>query len=226
LETSQPFYFTVAKLDLSHLMPGVRWLPWTLPFISWNCWLLMIWIGWALVLLGIALTTLYTRTSSNAIWVLAAVILGSGIGILYPALHTASELIASQAGDEEMTRRSVTNYGFFHLMGKAFGIAVGASIFGNELLGHFHKIPTVKEYARNYAKDAVALVARIRATPGGEGSPKMMVTDAYVDTLKVVWIVLAAFTAFALVLSVLGRPRDCKPRRDVELRGLDGGYVV
>jgi Na+/melibiose symporter-like transporter len=218
-------------------MPGVRWLPWTLPFVCfilvtyivisrWNCWLLSIWTGWILVLLGISLSTLYTRNSSNAMWVCVAILLGSGIGILYPSLHTASELIASQACDEEMTRRSVTNYGFFHLLGKTFGIAIGSSIFGNELLQDFRSIPTVKEYARNYAKDAVALVARIRATPGGEGSPRMLITDAYVDTLRVMWIVLSAFAALALLISFLGRPRELKPQRDVELRNLDESYVV
>ena len=159
-------------------------------------------------------------------WVCVAMLLGSGIGILYPSLHTASELIASQAFDEEMTRRSVTNYGFFHILGKTFGIAVGSSIFGNELLHHFRSIPSVKDYARNYAKDGVALVARIRATPGGEGSTRMMITDAYVDTLKVVWIVLAAFAGLALLISILGRPREAKPRRDVEMMNLDPEYIV
>jgi hypothetical protein len=211
-------------------------LPWTLPFVTfilityivisrWNLWLFSIWTGWVMVLLGISLTTLYTRTSSIATWVAVAVLLGSGIGVLYPSLHTASELIASQ-GDEEMTRRSVTNYAFFHLLGKTYGISIGSSVFGNELLKRFESIPTVQEYARNYAKDAVALVARIRATPGGEGSAKMQITDAYVDTLRVIWIVLSVFAGLALLISVLGRPREKKRHRDVEMRDLDKEFAV
>lgn len=192
----------------------------------WNCWLFSIWTGWGLVLLGLALTTLYTRHSSVATWVCVAIILGSGIGVLSPSLHTASELIASQ-GDEDISRRAVTNYAFFHILGKSFGVAIGSSIFGNELLKRFEKIPTVNEYARNYAKDAVALVARIRATPGGEGSARMRITDAYVDALRVIWVVLSVFAGLALLISVLGKPRISRRRREVEMKDLGKeGYVV
>jgi fucose permease len=203
----------------------------------WNCWLISIWLGWILVLIGVSLSTLLVRTESVAIWVSSAMLLGTGVGILYPSLHTASELIAA-VDDDEMKRRSVTNYAFFHILGKAFGIGIAASVFENELFRHLKNAPAFRPFARQYTNNAVALVVRIRSTPGGEGSPKVEIVDAYVNSLKAVWITIAVFVAIALIASVLGRPKEPEvqeadieiridePPPDVELRSLDKSYVV
>ncbi|KAF1948410.1 MFS general substrate transporter [Byssothecium circinans] len=227
-----PFFFTVAKMELMSLPPGVRWLPWMLPFVvfivvtfivvsRWNLWLPAIWLGWALVVLGVALTTLYTRTSSNAAWICIAMISGSGIGILYPSLHTASELIAAQ--DQSRTRRAITNYTFFHFLGKTVGVAMATSIFQNEIFKNLSKNPTYSEFARKYTNDAVALVARIRATEGGPGSAKEQIMDIYIKSLKMVWIVVAVLAALAFVNSFFMMPKETQVVEEVEM---DRSYVV
>ncbi|CAI6258973.1 unnamed protein product [Periconia digitata] len=228
-----PFFFTVAKLDLASLPVGVRWLPWTLPFIicvtvtfivvsRWNLWLLAIWIGWALTTLGISLTVLFTRTVPNVGWVCIAIVTGAGLGVLYPSLHTAAELIAAQ--DINKARRAITNYSFFHFLGKAFGVAMGLSIFENELLKNLKANPTFEDFATRYTNDAVATVAKIQKT---EGLVQVQIMDIYVQSLRTVWMVLAGISGLALILSIFIKPRESKTAattyREVEM---DGTYAV
>jgi hypothetical protein len=127
----QPLYFGVSQAGTKDVPAGVRWFPWTIPLAiiilvtfviisRWNLWIYAIWMGWLLVLFGVAMTTFYTRTSSDGKWVSIAIVSGAGIGILFPSLHTASELIASRENDDERQRRAVTNSSFFHYLGKDF----------------------------------------------------------------------------------------------------------
>lgn len=240
LTTPQPFYFLTARTDLLTTSSGVIFLPWTLPFVlfivatyiivsRWNCWLLAIWIGWGLVLIGVSMSTALVRTDSNGVWVASAMILGTGVGVLYPSLHTASELMAA-VEDEELTRRSVTNYAFFHLLGKAFGVGIAISVFQNQLLSNLKETPAVRDFAKVYAEDAVALVLRIRLTAGGEGSPKFRIIDAYVDSLKSVWIAMVILVVLAFVASFLGKPKEQQPEVGEVFvqppKNVDKSYVV
>lgn len=232
LTSTQPFYFYVAKAGLRHLSAGVRWFPWTLPLVffilvtfivvsRWNIWLLSIWLGWFLVLLGVAMSTLYSRSSSDGLWICIAIVLGSGVGILYPSLHTASELIAAQEEDEKMVTRAVTNYSFFQLLGKTFGVGIATSIFENGLIEHLKDNPTFVGLARQYANDAVALVIRVRATSGGEGSPKTQIADAYIDSLRSIWITMAVLAGLALLASCFMMPKvEQESDREVEMKNL------
>ncbi|PVI05882.1 MFS general substrate transporter, partial [Periconia macrospinosa] len=230
-----PFFFTVAKLELGSLPVGVRWLPWTLPFVlcvvatfivvsKWNIWLPAIWAGWALTTLGVSLTILFTRTVANAGWVCIAMITGAGLGILYPSLHTAAELIAAQ--DESKTRRAITNFSFFHFLGKSFGVAMGLCIFENELLRKLKANSTFTDFAERYTNDAVATVAKIQISQGGEGSPKQQAMDIYVGSLKTLWMVLAGISALALILSFCMKPKGSnKPTAYTEVE-MDRTYIV
>lgn len=193
----------------------------------WNTWLLSIWLGWFLVLLGVGLTTVYSRTTTNATWVSIAIVLATGVGILYPSLHTASELIVAQQ-DEAKTRRAVTNYAFFQLLGKACGVTMATSIFGNQLLKHLRSNATFERYARQYANDAVALVIRVQATAGGKGSPKEQIADAYVDSLRAIWTTMAVLAGLALVVSCFMMPKESDQSKtsEVEMKPLEEDSAV
>ncbi|KAF1977760.1 MFS general substrate transporter, partial [Bimuria novae-zelandiae CBS 107.79] len=232
-----PLYFGVAQAGTKDLPAGVRWLPWTVPLVilifatfivisRWNAWLYAIWLGWFLLLLGIAMTTFYSRTSSDGMLGAIAVVVGSGIGILFPSLHTASELIAGRERDDEKQRRAVTNTSWFHYMGRSFGVALATCIFENRLFRHLDTNDLYHNFARVYANDSVSLLVRIRATPGGQGSAKVMIADMYVQSLKSVWISMAVLAGLALLASCFMLPRVPKEEKEAEMRNLDGGYAV
>ena len=67
---------------------------------------------------------------------------------------------------------------------------------------------------------------RIRATPGGEGSPKVQIADMYANSLKSVWILLAVLAGVALLGSCFMMPKVAKVEKDREMGDMNGGYVV
>lgn len=216
---------------------GVRWFPWTIPLsiiilvtfvvISrWNAWVYAIWMGWLLVLFGVAMTSFYTRTSTDGKWVSIAIVSGTGIGILFPSLHTASELIASRERDDERQRRAVTNSSFFHCLGKAFGVGLATCIFQNRLLRQLDANEIYHNFANGYAVDSVSLLVRIRATPGGPGSPKVQIADMYVESLKSVWTLMAVLAGIALLASCFMMPKVTKEDKEAEMKDMGSGYVV
>jgi hypothetical protein len=237
LTLMQPLYFGVAQAGTKDVPAGVRWFPWTIPLAitilvtfvvisKWNLWIYSIWLGWLLVLFGVAMTTFYTRTSSDGKWVSIAMVAGTGIGILFPSLHTASELIASRENDDERQRRAVTNSSYFHYLGKAFGVGLSTCVFQNRLLHQLDASETYHNFAKEYAVESVALLVRIRATPGGPGSAKVQIADMYVQSLKSVWIMMAVLAGVALVASCFMMPNAPKEEQEAEMKNIDGSYMV
>ncbi|KAJ4297665.1 hypothetical protein N0V90_005559 [Kalmusia sp. IMI 367209] len=232
-----PLFFGVAQAGAKDVAAGVRWLPWTIPlsililitFIvisRWNAWVYSIWLGWFLVVLGVAMTTFYSRTSSDGMWVSIALVSGSGIGILFPSLHTASELIATREKDDERQRRAVTNSSWFHYLGKSFGVGIATCIFENRLFKQLAANSIYHNFAREYANDSVSLLVRIRATPGGRGSAKVQIADMYIQSLKSIWILMAVLAGLALLASCFMMPKAPRKDEEAEMKNLDESYVV
>jgi hypothetical protein len=230
----QPLFFGVAKTDVGHTVVGEIFFPWTISLVAfvlitffvvrkWDCWRVSIWMGWLLVVVGIALTTLFSRQSPTVQWVSIAIALGSGMGILFPSLHTASDVVASQEG---RTKQAVTNFMFFQLLGKTLGLGVATSIFQNKLRRCLANEPLFKRYAETYTKDSVALVVRVRATPHASGGLGMEIADVYVSSLRAIWIFLAAVAALALLSSFFIASNRQTRAREVEVRVLENGHIV
>lgn len=218
---------------MKHVPSGVRWLPWSVPLVlfivatyivisRWNLWIYAIWLGWFLVLLGVSMTTFYSRTSSDGMWVSIAMVCGSGIGILFPSLHTASELIAHRESDDEKQRRAITNSSWFHHLGKSFGVALSTCIFQNRLFVQLDANDIYHNYAREYANISVSLLVRIRATPGGEGSAKVQIADMYSNALRGVWTMLAVLAGVALFGSCFMMPKKPQEEPQSQMRVPDG----
>ena len=172
------------------------------------------------------MTTFYSRTSSDGMWVSIAMVSGSGIGVLFPSLHTASELIAHRESDDEKQRRAVTNSSWFHHLGKSFGVALSTCIFQNRLFHQLDANEIYHNYAREYTNTSVSLLVRIRATPGGEGSAKVQIADIYSNALRSVWTTLAVLAGVALLGSCFMMPKKSKAENESEMKTLDGVQVV
>jgi hypothetical protein len=182
-----------------------------------------IWVGWLVVVVGIALTTLYSRHSSTAQWVSIAVVSGSGMGILFPSLHTASDVVASQEG---RTKQAVTNFMFFQLLGKALGLGIATSIFQNQLRKGLADGLSFKRSAEAYTQDSVALIIKVRLTPQVSGVLRAEMADVYVSSLRAIWLFLVAVAGLALLSSLLIASNRRSRAREVEVRVLEHGYVV
>jgi MFS family permease len=215
-----PMYFQAAK-SLSPLMTGVSLLPFscavgvfaiatTIATSRSPLYRPAIWFGWTLSTSGFALLVLLTKSSSTITWAGLSTVSGIGLGILAPALLYAAQAPATN----ERVPAAIGLHSFFHCIGRAFGVAIGGTVFQNTLLLNFRQHPDVARSALTFARDAVAFLQSIHTMPGDEGSLKFVLIKAYVDSLRRTWIVMAALAGAAALICVLGigavpaRPSD------------------
>lgn len=93
-------------------------------------------------------------------------------------------------------------YSFFRALGQTFGVAIGGVIFQNRLKIALSTSSNAVLVANSddWAKDASALVEIIRKLPNND--TKQQLVTAYIDSLKVIWIVMCALCGVAFLLSL------------------------
>jgi Na+/melibiose symporter-like transporter len=87
-----------------------------------------IWAGWALVTIGMGLTTLMTPDSNGGILYGLRIFAAIGAGFLFPLPVFAAQ-INQQNRDVGIATSLIA---FFRSLGQAFGVAIGAVIFQNQ----------------------------------------------------------------------------------------------
>ena len=97
-------------------------------------------------------------------------------------------------------------FSFFRTFGQAIGVALGGVIFQNQMEKKLRAYPQFASQAEELAKDAAALVQIIKATP--DGQDKLDLRTAYVDSVRLIFIVLCALAAVALVASLFIKSYD------------------
>jgi hypothetical protein len=126
--------------------------------------------------------------------------------MLFPALGFA---IQASATPQNMAI-AVAMFSFFRAFGQGIGVAIGGTIFQNRMYKNLLTYPSLAPMASHYSKDAAGLVQIVRAmsNDGPEGEQKMMLKQAYTDSLRTVWVVCAALLGVALLLSLLTKGYD------------------
>jgi hypothetical protein len=231
----QPLYFGIAKPSQSLVGTGMSLLAWTGPLAAFalaTCFMtgkkhtvrLKVWFGWCIVVVGTALMTLLTRTSSTALWVGIAITLGSGVGILYPSLSNASTLSAST---DSKLASAVVNLAFFKSLGQTSGVAIGACAFQNHVYKQLLRHPELPHSAKDYTRDLIVLVDTLRkAGLAKEPSLNTQILDGYIGSIRVVWIIMAAFAGGAMIASFIMKHPNRQVERSTELKPLNEAYVV
>lgn len=161
-----------------------------------------IWTGWGLSTLGLGLLTLLKTDTKIQQWIFIDLISGMGLGVLFPGLQFQVQA-ASTNKDMAFT---VAMFVFFRSFGQALGVAIGGVIFQNEMVSNLKKYPAYAAQASELAKDAAALVEIIKNTTSSVG--KLQLRTAYTDSLRTVYIVLAALAGVSLVLSLVIKGYD------------------
>ncbi|KAF4971450.1 hypothetical protein FZEAL_9849 [Fusarium zealandicum] len=158
-----------------------------------------IWIGWALVPLGLGLMMLLERDTDTYKWVLIYLTGGLGLGILYSAQAFAVQAPASNSD----LPFAASLYAFCRSLGQGIGVAVGGVTFQNEFRKQIEKSDQFASKAEEWSKDASALIQVIRKSPDSMKLMKDTIIDGYIKGLKTVWLVLTLLACIALVVSVL-----------------------
>lgn len=106
-------------------------------------------------------------------------------------------------------------YSFFRSLGQTFGVAIGGvtfqNIFKRKLLSSAN--PWLVQNAADFARDASALVLVVKKMEDGDTKSELVL--AYVESLRVLWIVMCVFAGVAFVLSLIWT-KDVSLDRELE----------
>ena len=155
-----------------------------------------IWSGWAIATLGYGLMYLLDVNTSTVAWVFITLVAGVGTGFLYPSLTFAIQ--ASTPNKDQAY--AVSLFTFFRGAGQCVGVAIGGTIFQNQIKTEILKHAVIAAKANEWSADATMLVEIIKAMP--EGVAKTAALHSYADALKVVWAVACGLAAVGLVASL------------------------
>lgn len=97
---------------------------------------------------------------------------------------------------------AVAMFSFFRAFGQALGVAVGGTVFQNQMKTKLLSYPALAASAEEYSRDAAALVQIIKGFPRERGDAKGQLVQSYADALKVVWVTMCGLSAVAMVASV------------------------
>jgi len=161
-----------------------------------------IWAGWTISTLGVGLLVLLDVDTKIPQWIFIDLVSGVGLGILFPSLQF--QLQAASSGKDMAF--AVAFFVFFRSFGQALGVAIGGVIFQNQMITKLQAYSQYAAQASELSKDAAALVEIIKNTPAGQG--KLELQTAYTDSLRTVYIVMAALAGMCLVASLFIKAYD------------------
>jgi MFS family permease len=169
-----------------------------------------VWSGWAITVLGVGLATLLKVDTSIPAWIFLTMVSGIGLGILFPSMQFSLQAATT---NKDMGF-AVAMFSFFRTFGQAIGVAIGGVIFQNQMEKKLRAYPQFASRANELAKDAAALVQIIKETP--EGQDKLDLRTAYIDSVRVIFIVLCALASVALVSSFFIKSYDLNRALETE----------
>ncbi|KAJ8066849.1 hypothetical protein OCU04_004231 [Sclerotinia nivalis] len=227
-----PLYFEVAK-NYTPIQAGIGLFPLTfttapaavvvgLIIAKTGRYRPSIWAGWALTTLGLGLLILLKESTSIVSWIFINLIPGIGLGTLFSAQGFAAQASASNAD----LPFAGAMYSFFRAFGQTIGVAISGVIFQNTFQKKILKT-AYAVYANEWSKDASAFVQIVKAwsDTGAEGEMKQVVIGAYVESLKMVWIVMCALAGLAFVTSLIFTKEIAMSRELETDQGFDYGYT-
>lgn len=199
-----PFYFESVK-DYSPTITGLALLPLTgalLPtsvvtgklMSKFGRYRWAIWLGWVTAIAGTALLILLGVDTRVYTWVLVFIVVGLGHGLILMSLNFSVQAMA----DTQNVAYAAAMYTFTRTFGMCIGVAIGGTVFQNELrkqLGDLG-LPT------GVANDAEKFVTNLKAFPKASLDYQQYIL-AYAESFKVVFVVLTALTGLAGLLSLL-----------------------
>lgn len=156
-----------------------------------------LWGGWALTSIGFGLLYIEDGLTPNAVWILLNIVPGLGMGMLF----TSMALAIPAACEPVDMAHAVSFFTFCRAFGNCAGVAIGGSIFQNQIKRQLVGYPLLAAQAEKYSEDAAALVEIIKLMQ--PGPMKEQLIQAYADSLKVLWVCMSGLAGLAL-LSNLG----------------------
>ena len=219
-----PLYFEVAK-GYNPVVAGVAVLPSSLSIAPFSIVAGHIisrqgdtrpvtWFGWIASTIGLGVMTMLDENTSIPAFIFMTLCMGMGQGLLYTSLL----LITQAASTDENMAFAIGMFIFFRLLGQAVGVAIGGSIFQNQIRERLAGIPALVGKEAEYSRDASGLVQTIRDMPAGTAKSDLI--SAYAGSLRIVWAVYCALAGVAMVTSFFLKKHDMDRKLNTE-QGLE-----
>ena len=169
-----------------------------------------IWSGWFLTVFGTGLLCYLKVHTSTVSWIFINLVSGLGMGILFPAMAFSIQAATSNAD----LAFAVALYSFFRAFGQAIGVAVGGTIFQNEMKKKLLTYPLLAPKATEYSADASSLVQVIKTMAAGEAKTQLI--QSYNDSLQIVWAVMTGLAFLGFLSSFLIKGLDMNRALETE----------
>ncbi|KAK8121465.1 hypothetical protein PG999_005585 [Apiospora kogelbergensis] len=166
-------------------------------------------IGWSITTAGTGFLLALDTDTAVPVWVLLSGIAGMGLGTVWSAGSFAAQAPAS-AVDAPF---AASTFVFIRALGQTLGVAMGGTIFQNSFKSKLEEDPRYAPYARQWARDAPALIEAIRRLDDRDIQQFMATT--YASSLKSVWLALCVLSGTAALINFVWI-RDVRPCRSTE----------
>ncbi|KAK4691141.1 hypothetical protein P7C71_g5797, partial [Lecanoromycetidae sp. Uapishka_2] len=169
-----------------------------------------LWSGWTLTTFGVGLLILLDIQTTTVQWIFLNLVSGVGMGLLFPSMAFS---IQAATTNKDLAF-AVALYSFFRAFGQAIGVAIGGTIFQNQIRIKLLAYPLLAPKAAEYSADASSLVQIIKVMEAGAAKTELI--QAYADSLKTVWAVMCGFAGIALLSSFLIQGLDLNRALETE----------
>jgi len=169
-----------------------------------------IWGGWVLTNLGTGLLYLLDVHTSTVRWIFINLVSGLGLGMLFPSMAFAIQASSTNAD----LAFAIAMFAFFRAFGQAVGVAIGGTIFQNQMKIKLLAYPGLAAKADQYSRDATSLVRIIKGTQ--DAALKLQLQQSYADALKIVWVTMCGLSALGFVLSLWTKGLDLNKPLETE----------
>ncbi|KAK4067186.1 uncharacterized protein Triagg1_7914 [Trichoderma aggressivum f. europaeum] len=156
-----------------------------------------LWAGWSLVCLGCGLLVLLETRTAVPEWIFLGAVSGLGLGLLFPSINLA---IQASVPQQEAGIASILVL-FFRLLGQSLGVAIGGTIFDNQLRAN------LKISGENAPSSIMVLMERLHQL-APDDPISLDIRNALSRSFRVIWIVMCALAGLSLLLSFLMKEYD------------------
>jgi hypothetical protein len=152
------------------------------------------------------------ESTSTPSWIFLSLIAGTGTGILFSAQGFAAQASASNAD----IPFAGAMYSFFRAFGQTLGVAISGVIFQNTFKQKIlHTVYAAEANAWSINASSFVQVVKAWGEEGAQGLMKEVVIEAYVESLKMVWIIMCVLSGLMFVASVVWTD-EISLKRDLE----------
>lgn len=175
-----------------------------------------LWAGWILTTIFLGLNYTVGADTSRAHAYVFQAFLGAGLGTALVATIITVLASVKRVDDEGLAAGMVVTARF---IGSLLGLAICSTVFSSMFKKGFSSLKDLPEQLAvlEDASQAVGFIPRLREINVSKDIMRV-VTGAYEDAFQTIWVVLAAFSGLAALLSVLTRENSLE-KEDVGRQG-------